>query len=166
MRGRKRRRRGETRNNSGTADLDGKPTCGKITRRRGAPPVETRIFSAFSACFLTRVCDSRSLSTRIGSLCSPSYSPYFKTPFSIFPGLRSLLYAPQSAPSCFGLISSLFSSRNFPIPFPRAWLGLFRFSHVLLYSSHVSRAPPAPADREASSLFPFPHSLILCAAGV
>ena len=126
-------------------------------------PDVSRLFLRVS---LTRVCDSRSPSTRINSLRSPSYSPYFKTPFSIFPGLRSLLYTPQSAPSCSGLISSLFSSRNFPIPFPRAWLGLFRLSHVLLYSSHVSRAPPAPADREASSLFPFPHSLILCAAGV
>ena len=28
----------ETRNNSGTADLGGKPTRGKFTRRRGAPP--------------------------------------------------------------------------------------------------------------------------------
>ena len=135
-----------------------------VDRERDA--VETRFFSAFLVLFVTRLLDSRPLWTRLVPYCSPSCFPYFKTPSSIFPGVPTLLYASQSPSFPFqpDLITPIITDCSGSLS-----CALARFLPVL------SRAPcsftrltcsPAPADREASSLVLFPHSLILCAAGV
>ena len=112
---------------------------------------------------MSRVCDSPSPASRIGSYSSPSYSPYFKTPYTIFPGFLTVQMAPLATPASFGLFSSLFSSRQSPGRFPRSWLGFFRFLHVPLLVAHVPVTPRRPASTESAPLVPFLHLLILCA---
>ena len=128
--------------------------------------VESRISAAFLRVSVSRVFDSPSPASRIGSYCTPSYSPYFKTPYTIFPGFLTVQMAPLATPASFGLFSSLFSSRQSPGRFPRFWLGFFRFFHVPMLVSHVPVTLRRPASTESAPLVPFLHLLILCACRV
>ena len=111
-------------------------------------------------------CDSPPRTTRIGSLHSPSDSPYFVTISSIFPDFTALLYGSQFPLASFSCSNHCSNHCSHHGRFPSLWLGLFRLFHVPLVVSHVLTCAPPPAARDASSLFPFLHSLILCAAGV
>ena len=125
--------------------------------------VETRLFLHFLRVSVTRVCDSRPLATRIGSLRSPLDSSYSITPSSIFPGFTTLLLAPQAAPSSFRLFQSLFQSRLFPALFPALWLGLFRFPHVFPYSFTRLTCPGRSCSHRVALLPPFsPLAYSLC----
>ena len=126
-------------------------------------PVETRLFLHFLRVSVTRVCDSRPLASRIGSLRSPLDSSYSITPSSIFPGFTTLLLAPQAAPSSF----SLFQSQLFLALFPALWLGLFRFPHVFPYSFTRLTCPGRSCSHRVALLLPFsPLAYSLCCSRV
>ena len=125
--------------------------------------VETRLFLHFLRVSVTRVCDSRPLATRIGSLRSPLDSSYSITPSSIFPGFTTLLLAPQAAPSSFSLFQSLFQSRLFPASFPALWLGLFQFPRMFPYSFARLTCPGRSCSHRVALLLPFsPLAYSLC----
>ena len=131
------------------------PSVDSVRKSLHRGVVETRLFLYFLRVSVTRVCDSRPLATRIGSLRSPLHSSYLMTPSSIFPGFTTLLLAPQAAPSSFSLFQSLFQSRLFPALFPALWLGLFRFPHMFPYGFTRLTCPGRSCSHRVALLLQF-----------